>query len=104
MIRTEKQSVEFFVMQSSKLFTSFIAPVITGFAFIIVATCLPQNAWADGTTRFSNQHLQSLREALVRHQVYAGRQLDNKVSVFSEVLTLVEQKYLLDRVYTIRKL
>jgi len=81
-------------MQSSKLFTSFIAPVITGFAFIIVATCLPQNAWADGTTRFSNQHLQSLREALVRHQVYAGRQLDNKVSVFSEVLTLVEQKYL----------
>ena len=83
-------------MQRPKLFASLIVPVISGFALLIVATCLPQNARADGSARFDSQHLEVLRQALFRHQGYAGQQLDNKVSVLSEVLKLVEQKYLRD--------
>jgi carboxyl-terminal processing protease len=81
-------------MPDRKLFASLIAPVISGIALFIAATCLPQGAWADGSASFNNQHLGSLRQALVRHQGYRGRQLDDDVATISQVLKLVEQKYL----------
>jgi carboxyl-terminal processing protease len=79
---------------NSKLFILTRVLLIIIIASVIAGLFLPAGAEAAGSTSVNNQHLRSLRDALARHQDYTGRQLDNKVSVLSEVLTLIEQKYL----------